>query len=133
MVKRGIRQVLLALPSLPLNKRRDLATNLGSLGLKVLTIPSLADIASGRQGVSELRAVSINDLLGREVSSPMFGLLESAAKGKVVLISGAGGSIGSELSRQVVKLGASKLILLDHSEFALYSIHQELKLSFNCT
>ena len=129
----GVAQVLLALPSQSLQRRRQLASELGSLGLKVLSIPSLADVASGRQRVSELRAVSIEDLLGRETSTPLPGLLDAAASGRSVLVTGAGGSIGSELCRQVLALGARTLVLVERSEFALYSIHQELSRSSSPT
>ena len=125
--RHGIQQVLLALPSAPLSRRRQLASKLGALGLQVLSIPSLLDLASGRQRVSELRSVAIDDLLGRECSIPLPGLLEKAAAERVVLITGAGGSIGSELSRQVLALGAERLVLLERNEFALYAIHQELR------
>ena len=126
----GVCQVLLALPSVPLSRRRELASDLGGLGLRVLTIPSLAAVASGRHRVSELKALSIDDLLGRGISEPLPGLLQQAASGKSVLITGAGGSIGSELCRQVLKCGAKTLVLLERSEFSLYAIHQELA-SFN--
>ena len=79
-----------------------------------------------RHRVSELRTVAIEDLLGREPSTPINVLLETAVKDKTILITGAGGSIGSELCRQVLALGAHKLLLLDRSEYALYTIHQEL-------
>ena len=128
----GVCQVLLAMPSVPLNRRRELASELGGLGLLVLTIPSLAAVASGRHRVSELKALSIDDLLGREISEPLPGLLQLAASGKSVLITGAGGSIGSELCRQALKCGAKALVLLERSEFALYAIHQELA-SLNAT
>ena len=121
-----VTQVLLAIPSLQISRRREITNYLTSLGLKVLTIPSLSDIASGRQLVSELRSVSIFDLLGRPPSSPIPGLLESAVSNKNILVTGAGGSIGSELCRQLLSLNAKSLILLERSEFALYSIHQEL-------
>jgi nucleoside-diphosphate-sugar epimerase len=124
--RHGLRQVLLAMPTAPRSRRRALASQLRSLGLEVLTIPSLADIASGRQRVSELQTVAIEDLLGREASEPLAGLLNQAVTAKTVLITGAGGSIGSELCRQVLALGARRLLLLDHSEYALYSLHQEL-------
>ena len=121
----GVCQVLLAFIS-SLTRRRELASELGGLGLRVLTIPSLAAVASGRHRVSELKALSIDDLLGREISEPLPGLLQKAVTGKSVLITGAGGSIGSELCRQALKLGAQKLVLVERSEFALYAIHQEL-------
>jgi FlaA1/EpsC-like NDP-sugar epimerase len=126
IVNHGIKQVLLALPSALRSRRRELATRFRAMGLEVLTMPSLADLATGRLRVSELRTVAIEDLLGREPSTPLNGLLEAAVKDKTILITGAGGSIGSELCRQVLALGAHKLLLLDRSEYALYTIHQEL-------
>ena len=126
IINHSIKQVLLALPSAVRSRRRELATRFRAMGLEVLTMPSLADLASGRLRVSELRTVAIEDLLGREPSTPINGLLESAVKDKTILITGAGGSIGSELCRQVLALGAHKLLLLDRSEYALYTIHQEL-------
>jgi FlaA1/EpsC-like NDP-sugar epimerase len=97
------------------------------LGLEVLSIPSLAQLANGHRIVSDIQPVSIEDLLGREPSRPDPQLLESSVRGKAVLITGAGGSIGSELCRQVLALGATRLLLLDSSEYALYSIEKELQ------
>jgi FlaA1/EpsC-like NDP-sugar epimerase len=94
--------------------------------LQVLTVPALADLVSGRHTVNELRPVVIEDLLGREPSVPLPGLLEVAMANKVVLVTGAGGSIGSELCRQALALGVKRLLLLERNEFGLYAIHQEL-------
>ena len=122
----GIEAVLLAIPSASRSRRRDLVNALRELGLEVLTIPSLQEIASGQVRVADLRRVAIEELLGRDPSNPDPALLRSAVGGKTVLISGAGGSIGSELARQVLALAPSRLILLDHSEYALYAIEREL-------
>ena len=124
--RQQIRQVLLALPTVARQRRRDISTKLRALGVDVLTIPSLADITSGRQRLTELQPVAIEDLLGREAIAALPNLLEDAVANKVVLITGAGGSIGSELCRQVLSSGAKLLLMLDRSEYALYSIHQEL-------
>lgn len=121
-----VTQVLLAIPSTTPRRRRELVTEFAKYGLKVLSIPSLTDIANGRHRVSELRNVSIEDILGRAPSAPIPGLLEHVVRRQSILVTGAGGSIGSELCRQVMALGASKLILVERSEFALYSIYQEL-------
>ena len=123
---RGVRQILLALPTAALSRRRALASELGSLGLSVLTIPSMADVASGRQKLNDVRPLSIEELLGREPTEPLPGLLQSAVSGKSVLVTGAGGSIGSELCRQILELGSKTLLLVEQSEFALYTIYQEL-------
>ena len=123
----GVSKVLLALPSLPRQRKRLMVDQLTRLGLEVLSIPSLAQLANGHRIVSDIQPVSIEDLLGREPSRPDPQLLESSVRGKAVLITGAGGSIGSELCRQVLALGATRLLLLDSSEYALYSIEKELQ------
>ena len=125
--RHGLQQVLLAIPSAPRRRRLELAGQFSALGLAVLTIPSLARIAAGDQQVSELRAVAIEDLLGRETSDPDPALLRAAVGGKVVLVTGAGGSIGSELCRQILRLGPRRLVLLDRSEVALYELEQSLE------
>ncbi|MFM7269122.1 MAG: polysaccharide biosynthesis protein [Cyanobium sp.] len=123
----GVSKVLLALPSLPRQRKRLLVDQLTRLGLEVLSIPSLAQLADGQRIVSDLQPVAIEDLLGREPSRPDPLLLEASVRGKSVLITGAGGSIGSEICRQVLQLGASRLVLVDNSEYALYSIDRELQ------
>ena len=123
----GVSAVLLAIPSASRARRADLVNELRDLGLEVLTIPSLQEIASGHVRVADLRRVAIEDLLGRDPSSPDPALLGAAVGGKTVLITGGGGSIGSELARQVLALAPSHLILLDHSEYALYAIERELR------
>jgi len=90
-------------------------------------LPSTNDIISGKVTVSDIRRITIEDLLGREAIPPRKDLLEACIRNKTVMVTGAGGSIGSELSRQVCSLGASKIILFEHSEFALYKIESELR------
>jgi len=90
-------------------------------------IPSTNDIISGKVTISDVRRITIEDLLGREPVPPKKDLLEACIRNKTVMVTGAGGSIGSELSRQVCSLGASKIILFEHSEFALYKIESELR------
>ena len=126
MRRHGLQAVLLAIPSAGRSRRRELVNELRELGLEVLTIPSLQEIASGHVHVADLRRVAIEDLLGRDPSVADPTLLRAAVSGKTVLISGAGGSIGSELARQVLVLAPSRLILVDHSEYALYAIEREL-------
>jgi len=94
--------------------------------LEVLSIPSLAQLANGQRIVSDIQPVLIEDLLGREPSKPLSHLLQESVKGKCVLVTGAGGSIGSELCRQILALGARKLLLLDLNEYVLYTIDKEL-------
>ncbi len=124
--RKGIRKVLLAIPSISRHRKRMLVDQLTHFGLEVLSIPSLSQLATGQKTVTDLRSVAIEDLLGREPSNPDPHLLEVSVKGKTVLVTGAGGSIGSELCRQIVALGSKKLILLERNEYALYSIDNEL-------
>jgi FlaA1/EpsC-like NDP-sugar epimerase len=122
----GLNKVLLAMPSLSRQRKRLLVDQLSHLGLEVLSIPSLAQLANGQRIVSDIQPVLIEDLLGREPSKPDSHLLQESVKEKCVLVTGAGGSIGSELCRQILSLGARKLLLLDLNEYALYSIDKEL-------
>jgi FlaA1/EpsC-like NDP-sugar epimerase len=108
--RHGIRKVLLAMPTISRLRKRLLVDQLTHSGLEVLSIPSLAQMASGQRIVSDLQAVAIEDLLGREPSYPDPMMLKASVKGKVVMVTGAGGSIGSELCRQIVALGASRLL-----------------------
>lgn len=125
--KHAIRQVLLAMPSIPRHRKRNLVDNLTHHGIKVLSIPSLGQLASGARTVSDLKDVSIEDLLGREPSNPITELLSISVQNQTVLVTGAGGSIGSELCRQIAVLGVDRLVILELNEFALYSIKKELR------
>ncbi|MFZ9752176.1 MAG: polysaccharide biosynthesis protein [Cyanobium sp.] len=127
IAQHGVHKILLALPSLPRQRKRLLVDQLTKLGLEVLSIPSLSELADGRKIVSDLQPVAIEDLLGREPSRPDPALLEVSVRGKIVLVTGAGGSIGSEICRQVIKLGAKKLLFMDRNEYGLYSIDKELR------
>lgn len=122
-----IKTVLLAMPSIPRGRRREIVTALEPIGVEVKTIPSVGDIIAGRAKIGELRRLTPEDLLGRDPIAPRADLMGRNIEGKVVLVSGAGGSIGSELCRQIVQYGPSALILFDVSEFALYSINGELR------
>ncbi len=124
--KEGITQVLLAMPSVAARQKREIISTLEPLPVHVKTIPVLADIVSGKAKIAELREVDIEDLLGRDSVEPENQLFEKCIKNKVVFVSGAGGSIGSELCRQIIKHEPTHLILFELSEFALYSIEQEL-------
>jgi FlaA1/EpsC-like NDP-sugar epimerase len=118
--------VLLAIPSAPRCRRREILRNLSALSVPVKTIPGSADVIAGRASISELRDVALEDLLGREPVPPFPDLLEANIRGKSVMVTGAGGSIGSELCRQIIALGPVRLLLVDNCEFALYAIEQEL-------
>jgi FlaA1/EpsC-like NDP-sugar epimerase len=122
-----ITDVLLAIPSAHQSRRREIIASLDGCGVRVRTLPGLIDLASGRVRISDLHDLDMNDLLGRAVVPPEVGLLEKNIRNQVVLVTGAGGSIGSELCRQIIKFSPKSLILLDSSEHSLYLIYEELK------
>ncbi len=124
--KLGIGTVLLAMPSSSRQERKKIIEKLSGLTVEVKTLPGMSDLIDGTAEISELRSISIEELLGRDPVPPVEHLMQSNIRDKVVLVTGAGGSIGSELCRQIVSQGPKKLVLLDVSEFALYSIHDEL-------
>ena len=119
--------IVLAIPSATTAQTRRLIQGVESAGLPVKILPGLGDLVDGQAGVSDIREVDVVDLLGRDAVPPEPGLFARNITGKVVLVTGAGGSIGSELCRQIVSQRPSMLVLLDHSEFALYMIDHELK------
>lgn len=123
----GVTEVLLAMPSIPRARRREILEALEPYALHVRSIPGFMDLASGRVKVEDLQEVDIADLLGRDAVPPRQDLFERCIKNQVVLVTGAGGSIGSELCRQILASGARTLLLFEHSEFNLYSIHSELQ------
>lgn len=123
----GAKQVLLAVPSASRARRREILAQLESYPVHVRTVPGFMDLASGRVKVNDLQEVDIADLLGRDVVTPNQALFERCIKEQVVMVTGAGGSIGSELCRQILASGATTLILFEHSEFNLYNIQQELE------
>ena len=125
-----IEAVLLAIPSVALSRRREIIQNIEQSGLYVKTLPGIASIVSGEVKFSDIKEVDIEDLLGRLPVPANQELLTKNIVNKVVLVTGAGGSIGSELTRQIANLKPRKLIILDSSEFALYSIEQELRARF---
>ena len=124
---RNINFVFLALPSINRVKRNQIIENLNQYKLTVKTLPSVSEIVDGRITISDIKDLNINDLLNREEIKPDIKLLNKNINLKTVLITGAGGSIGSELCRQIIKLNPKKLLLLEINEFALYKIHEELK------
>lgn len=123
----GATDVLLALPSASMQRRRTIIESLRHLPLHVRTLPGVADLASGRVDLSDLRELDIEDLLGREPVAPDPVLLARLIADRVVAVTGAGGSIGSELCRQIVSQHPRTLLLIEQSEYALYAIHQELQ------
>ncbi|MCG9015197.1 polysaccharide biosynthesis protein, partial [Laribacter hongkongensis] len=123
----NISDVLLALPGLSRKRRNEILSQIRVARVAVRTLPSVTDLAQGKVSISDLRELDIDDLLGREPVTPNHILLVKNIVGKVVLVTGAGGSIGSELCRQILAVNPSKLLLIEQSEFALYAIHQELE------
>ena len=122
-----VTDVLLALPNASRERRNAILTTLAEFKLAVRNLPDLGDIATGRISMNDLKELDIDDLLGREPVNPDIKLLYKNTRDKTVLVTGAGGSIGSELCRQILSAKPHKLLLLDMSEFALYQIHQELE------
>ncbi len=121
-----ISKILLALGNANTSKRKRLIENISDFNLEVLTTPAVQDIISGKAKIEEVKEVEIEDLLGRDCIAPNHELLSSDINDKAVLITGAGGSIGSELCRQIIKQKPKRIILLELNEFSLYSIEQEL-------
>ena len=124
--KYDISQVLLAVPSAKRSRRKVILDELAKLPVEVLTVPDMTDIVSGKAKIDELKDVAIEDLLGRDPVAPQQVLLEANIKDKVVMVTGAGGSIGSELCRQIVEQSPKSIILFELSEFGLYQIDREL-------
>lgn len=121
-----ISDILLALPSVPSRRRNEVLAKLKPYKLAVRTLPGLSDLATGKVSFSDVRELDINDLLGREPVQPSDLLLSLSLRNKTVLVTGAGGSIGSELCRQILKGGPKQLLIFDMSEYALYQLNQEL-------
>jgi len=120
-------EVLIALPSASRSNRLSIINQLEPYPVTVRLLPGVAELAGGKVSIRDLREISIIDLLGRDSVKPNVELLSENITDKVVMVTGAGGSIGSELCRQIVKLGVKQLILFEQGEFALYSINEELK------
>ena len=123
----NVKEVLLAMPSALRSERRAAIKALEPFPVVVKTLPALEEIASGHVEVSDLRPIEVEDLLGRDPVAPELELLTGHVKDKVVMITGAGGSIGSELTRQLLELGPKALVLFELSEVALYEIEMEIE------
>ena len=121
-----IEEVLLAIPSVSRNRRNEIINNLEPYPVLVRTVPGVSELAQGKLKINDLNVVSINDLLGRDPVPPNQNYLRADITNKVVMITGAGGSIGSELCRQIIQLQPKKIVLFEQNEFSLYTIDQEL-------
>jgi len=126
----GVSQVIIAMPSSSHQQRKRAIQLCNAAKVKALTVPSFDDLMSGKVAVSQLRAVELDDLLGRDPVKLDDAGLHGLLTGKVVMVTGAGGSIGSELCRQIARFAPTRLVLLEQSEFALYTIEQELQQAF---
>lgn len=122
----NIEEVLLAIPSASRVRRNEIINRLESYPVLVRTVPGVSELAQGKLKIDDLNVVSINDLLGRDPVPPNQDYLRSNISNKVVMITGAGGSIGSELCRQIIQIQPKKIILFEQNEFSLYAIDQEL-------
>jgi FlaA1/EpsC-like NDP-sugar epimerase len=127
VVKLGVTDILLALPSASRKRRSEILAMVSQLSVVVRTLPGLMDLAQGRVTISDLRELDIEDMLGRDAVAPNPILLGKNIAGKTVLVTGAGGSIGGELCRQILFLRPATLLLVEMSEFALYAIDAELR------
>ncbi|WP_148255202.1 polysaccharide biosynthesis protein [Aidingimonas lacisalsi] len=122
----GVARILLAIPSASRSRRRDILHTLEALPVPVQTVPGVSDIIAGRAQITELRDITIEDLLGRDPVSPNQSLLGANIRDKSVMVTGAGGSIGAELCRQIITQEPTQLLLLDSCEYSLYRIEKEL-------
>jgi len=125
--KFGIEEILLAMPSVGRARKKEIIESFDSADVKIMELPGVTQLVDGRVQISDIREVDIIDLLGRDPVPPKAELLEKNIKNKVVMVTGAGGSIGSELCRQIVKHQPKLVVLFEMSEFALYSIDRELQ------
>ena len=127
IAQHNITQVLLAIPSASLDRRKEIINSLVGFPVYVRTVPTINELVAGEASVNQIRDVNLDELLGREPVPPHPELIERCITDKVVMVTGAGGSIGSELCRQIVRSGPREVILLDSSEYALYRIECELR------
>ncbi|HOW75183.1 MAG TPA: nucleoside-diphosphate sugar epimerase/dehydratase [Candidatus Competibacteraceae bacterium] len=119
--------ILLALPSTPHRRRQEILESLAGLPVRVMDLPTLAELTSGARRIDEFREIDVADILGRDSVQPNPALLQAPIRGQTVMVTGAGGSIGAELCRQILALHPRRLVLFERSEYALYCIEQELR------
>jgi FlaA1/EpsC-like NDP-sugar epimerase len=123
----GVHEIILSIPTLTTERRRKLVTDISHHGLKIRTLPPITDLISGKYLVSQIREIDIDELLGRSSVPADQSLLRGMIEGKTIMVTGAGGSIGSELCRLITKWAPQRLVLFEANEFALYNIERELK------
>lgn len=122
----GIREIIICMPSATTAQRKDIIARISGYGLKIRTLPHIADLANGRYLISQIREIDIDELLGRSSVPPDPALLRQMIEGRIIMVTGAGGSIGSELCRLIAKWSPRQLILFEANEFALYRVEREL-------
>lgn len=122
----GVKQVIISMPSLSAARRAEIISSVSGQGVKVQSLPGIADLATGKYLVSQIREIDIDDLLGRSSVPPDLDLIRAMIVGRTVMVTGAGGSIGSELCRKIAQWSPQRLVLFEANEFALYKIDQEL-------
>jgi FlaA1/EpsC-like NDP-sugar epimerase len=123
----GVTDILLAVPMMSRSKRKGIVDELRRFSVHVQTLPQIQDIVAGKVSIADLREVEVDDLLGRDAVAPNDLLMGRTILGKTVMVTGAGGSIGCELCRQIMAIGPQRLVLVEMTEFALYKIEQELR------
>jgi FlaA1/EpsC-like NDP-sugar epimerase len=128
----GITEIILSLSAIPISKRQQVLNRVADLGVKIKSLPDISDLVDGKYIISQIREIEIDEILGRSFVPPDTNLLDRALLDKVVMVTGAGGSIGSELCRLIVRRRPKKLVLFEASEYALYLIEQELGSAFGC-
>jgi FlaA1/EpsC-like NDP-sugar epimerase len=122
----GVDEVILSMPTLSAGKKKEIVAELSGHGVKIRTIPSVSDLVSGKYSVSQVREVDIDELLGRSSVPADPRLLRSMIEGRTIMVTGAGGSIGSELCRMIVKWSPQMLVLFEANEFALYQVEKDI-------
>jgi FlaA1/EpsC-like NDP-sugar epimerase len=130
VTKLSVSSVLLALPNMTRKRRNEILNHIRMAQVSVRTLPTISDLAQGKVSISDVRELDVDDLLGREPVKPNHILLVKNIHQKLVMVTGAGGSIGSELCRQIATIAPAKLLLIEQSEFALYKIHAEIQEKF---
>jgi FlaA1/EpsC-like NDP-sugar epimerase len=127
IAEHDITQVLLAIPSASPERRKEIINSLVGLPVYVRTVPRIMELLAGQASITQIQDIELDDLLGRDPVPPHPELIERCITGKAVMVTGAGGSIGSELCRQIIISGPRELVLLDNSEYALYNLERELQ------
>jgi FlaA1/EpsC-like NDP-sugar epimerase len=125
----GVSEIILSIPSATVAQRQDIIARVADFGLRIRSLPNIADLATGKYQISQIREIDIDELLGRSTVPPDPELIGAMIKGRTIMVTGAGGSIGSELCRLIARWSPTKLVLFEANEFALYQIDRELGLS----